>query len=1470
MGRFGRNCFFRAMAHQFKLTNHEWSSKEFLFYDLRTDLHKKDDNGVWRDNEDIQAFAKKHNCIIAIVTHEHMWSKDRQICDYVYHFYDRGEYKVLKASDPEFKLPENQTVYKLARKANHFMSVVTDPKTDVKAPVLPSIFDLIPHYRQLKAQRVPNQSPRHLLKRFVRVIPQGRSSYEILMRAAKPVISVFDDTMNTPVLTRDEHNFLGAEYQNAQRGYYQTYFDHEKDFQEKVLEEFIVTIKKLFAEPRGLAISMKDLMQVVDKLKWTEWGEMLEIALTHVPDALYIAYYAHARKLVLKQGSKERVRLMLEKAKEYLADPASSWRLISMWTQPQAGTVLEKQIIGRLCYEGQLTQNIETNISAIDTCKSGNIITVGSFVPFEFEKMGVLPEDESAIKTNGVPAMYALQETMPKPEWYDIAGMVVLGIGQAIVGGLLTATGIGGSIGFSLLSDGIQDLWQGMKSGWMGTAIDWGSYWLNKGFSALMMVAGSAWSKLTAGTTASQQAVKEATKEATKEITKEGVKLAAKEVTQATATDLIISTVKSAALNIVLSEGLEYLRSKAIASFQKEMQEKAMEYICPLFEEEDFKAALNQLLVFNSGTEGRYKFQANIREHMDSWIKNNSTTCLASISNILSTLQGARRSELLSFLEMVTYGATTAYNLASTLDFLKNYTKELKQLIIRKASELHALEKIAMDVSGLSKEKVSKWIECLQGPGLFKSTHSYTIETVVGDLNAEKALSAILTATESLGIHGESAKGHPLTKLAQRLIEAAVCAHQNGLAKEESIWVQLASGALEGKINSGIGMQAQQLGSKFIKWGASALSSLREQDRKEVLMAKGDSLTSEEAQELRDIEHRGVAHLQAELDVGGELSADDIKKLGRHKALEQAVIITRMQHLNDKHRMGDWTPADKKALEGLNSRDYSRLKSEHDAGLSLTPEETMRLDGYEAQIAADNARKAEQQQRLTETPEEKARRQQAIVDGIKADAERDIAKGRANEAAIVAQRALEEAQRQREAAARQAAAESRKKDQDPTPGPALGTLPAVASGKAPANLEALDSMGLVQFLRQQEEVKKRLATMFAPAQLHGIVEAAKPMDLRQSAAAKMESEIQRLEGLAKERPLTFMEHEGLACARELITDQRATNISHKELIGVAIGLAMAPEIVAAPLVAGASIALSVGANYAGKKVAIACGADQTTAENVGMIVAIIAGGAVGFVRAPIVTAVETVLAVGTERGTEAALLAAGCSREAASDIAAVVGAWTPLMTGGRVGALADRAVITTGRTLRTAGSRVVSEVSRLDVRVDRLTAGTAFGNVSVGVKPRASAVRSTSAPHVAWTVPAANSAAAEWRQPMEVAQRSVQMTAPSAAAEAPQTRGRPTTERPVQPRASSVPRPSGAREMVEPSFSEARLNGAANRLTTEIVVSELKPLTGANNVSFRKVSKASFDSAAQTVPQRNYSRAQAHLLQGKPLTVVRC
>ena len=195
---------------------------------------------------------------------------------------------------------------------------------------------------------------------------------------------------------------------------------------------------------------------------------------------------------------------------------------------------------------------------------------------------------------------------------------------------------------------------------------------------------------------------------------------------------------------------------------------------------------------------------------------------------------------------------------------------------------------------------------------------------------------------------------------------------------------------------------------------------------------------------IQDIEHRGVAHLQAELDVGGELSADDIKKLGRHKALEQAVIITRMQHLNDKHRMGDWTPADKKALEGLNSRDYSRLKSEHDAGLSLTPEETMRLDGYEAQIAADNARKAEQQQRLTETPEEKARRQQAIVDGIKADAEREIAKGRANEAAIAAQRALEEAQRQREAAARQAAAESRKKDQDPTPGPALGTLPAVA------------------------------------------------------------------------------------------------------------------------------------------------------------------------------------------------------------------------------------------------------------------------------------------------------------------------------------------------------------------------------------------------------------------------------------------
>ncbi|QOL19455.1 hypothetical protein [Candidatus Bodocaedibacter vickermanii] len=61
-----------------------------------------------------------------------------------------------------------------------------------------------------------------------------------------------------------------------------------------------------------------------------------------------------------------------------------------------------------------------------------------------------------------------------------------------------------------------------------------------------------------------------------------------------------------------------------------------------------------------------------------------------------------------------------------------------------------------------------------------------------------------------------------------------------------------------------------------------------------------------------------------------------------------------------------------------------------------------------------------------------------------------------------------------------------------------------------------------------------------------------------------------------------------------------------------------------------------------------------------------------------------------------------------------------------------------------------------------------------------------------------------------------QREAAKKAAEAPQTRGRPTTERPVQPRASSVPRPSGAREMVEPSFSEARLNGAANRLTTAV------------------------------------------------------
>ncbi|MDP3935473.1 MAG: hypothetical protein Q8Q56_00545, partial [Alphaproteobacteria bacterium] len=355
-----------------------------------------------------------------------------------------------------------------------------------------------------------------------------------------------------------------------------------------------------------------------------------------------------------------------------------------------------------------------------------------------------------------------------------------------------------------------------------------------------------------------------------------------------------------------------------------------------------------------------------------------------------------------------------------------------------------------------------------------------------------------------------------------------------------------------------------------------------------------------------------------------------------------------------------------------NEHQLKALDAKEAAGESLSQEETLERSDRRG---AEYARLDQAQERgLLGLSEEETETYQAYQrDDQAARAKEQLMRVNAKIQAIKAEeKAIADAAIAKERAARREAARDQR-DERKKPEPQPGTqrqreaqrhagfaAGAGAGSGVSETSEGVDSMGVIHRLREQERVTEALTQMFTPEQLAPLAEQSR-QDYWDQYRDPRKVAAARMEEWAAESPAV-----AALCAEDMIAHHQVDNSIH-EAKGALIGLGVA----------------TFGA---------------------------------GMWAAPVATAVETGVAIAVDKLAEKAALASGYSPETASTIGTVAGLATPFATMGKVGALADA---TLTPALKQGMSKVMDGARRVELRVDPLRLGTAGGNVSLGLKPKA-------------------------------------------------------------------------------------------------------------------------------------------------------
>jgi preprotein translocase subunit SecA len=308
-------------------------------------------------------------------------------------------------------------------------------------------------------------------------------------------------------------------------------------------------------------------------------------------------------------------------------------------------------------------------------------------------------------ETNGLSHFFELTEQKPTP-WWDIIGVALIGLGQILVGGLITvfSCGAAAQFGMGLISEGVSDLITAVKSGIEGD-FSWEEWGIQKAISIAISVVTAGLGAIktaakavgtfvkTAASKAAQFVTKEAGKQVVGQATKQGLKLAIKQVGL---------TLAKGVAKEAINQLVDYVADKTVLPLiEEEIAEKVEAAISQMLEHNEI---LQNALKLDQENKNNYWQNQLIQEGLEI-INPKNNKWMDAIGSLATGIAAAKIKGAGKILQAIEMTAAVAKLTNFTDDFIKQFGSKLEGHKAKINKGLTDIEQNKKDVSSKVKSE---------------------------------------------------------------------------------------------------------------------------------------------------------------------------------------------------------------------------------------------------------------------------------------------------------------------------------------------------------------------------------------------------------------------------------------------------------------------------------------------------------------------------------------------------------------------------------------------------------------------------------------------------------------------------------------------------------------------------------------------------------------------------------------------
>lgn len=308
-------------------------------------------------------------------------------------------------------------------------------------------------------------------------------------------------------------------------------------------------------------------------------------------------------------------------------------------------------------------------------------------------------------ETNGLSHFFELTEQKPTP-WWDIIGVALIGLGQILVGGLITvfSCGAAAQFGMGLISEGVSDLITAVKSGIEGD-FSWEEWGIQKAISIAISVVTAGLGAIktaakavgtfvkTAASKAAQFVTKEAGKQVVGQVTKQGLKLAIKQVGL---------TLAKGVAKEAINQLVDYVADKTVLPLiEQEIAEKVEAAISQMLEDNEI---LQNALKLDQENKNNYWQNQLIQEGLEI-INPKNNKWMDAIGSLATGIAAAKIKGAGKILQAIEMTTAVAKLTNFTDDFIKQFESKLEGHKAKINKGLTDIEQNKKDVSSKVKSE---------------------------------------------------------------------------------------------------------------------------------------------------------------------------------------------------------------------------------------------------------------------------------------------------------------------------------------------------------------------------------------------------------------------------------------------------------------------------------------------------------------------------------------------------------------------------------------------------------------------------------------------------------------------------------------------------------------------------------------------------------------------------------------------